>query len=172
MFFHKTLPPTYILSNMTVAGVYTWSYAGGDFEISLRPGPASVFFCEKFMQSASYTSGGIDGGEAGDCKLAVDWKKFGKYQFRKTLASPLTFEGSVEGNEANWRKMEFKRSFSPLELALFGDNGLGTVWNFAYEGGEFEVQFMTDGYNHFNCPKFPGKICYEFFANFKTISIL
>ncbi len=119
---------------MSASGIYTWSYAGGSFEVALRP-LAGVFFCEKFMSAATYTASGDE--------LAVDWKKFGKYNFRKTSSSPVTFDGSAEGNESNWRKMEFKREFSAMELALFGEAGLGTVWNFAYEGGEFEVQIYA-----------------------------
>ncbi len=132
------------------SGVYTWSYAGGSFEVSLRPN-SGVFYSEKFPSAASYAF--TDGGNT---SLTVDWKKYGRYTFRRSVENPMNFEGFAEGNEANWRKMEFKRPFSAMETTLFGDNGLGTSWNWSYEGGVFEVIFMTDGYNHFSCPKYPA----------------
>ena len=38
---------------------------------------------------------------------------------------------------------------------LFGVGG-GSEWSFAYDGGEFAVQFKADGYNHFTCPTYPA----------------
>jgi hypothetical protein len=102
---------------MSIFGVYTWTYAGGSFEVSLRPN--SVFYCETFPSAASFTAS--DEGRS----LSVDWKKYGKYNFRRSPENPAVFEGSVEGNEENWRKMELKAPFSAMEIALFGDNGLG-----------------------------------------------
>lgn len=52
--------------------------------------------------------------------------------------------------------MEFLRPFSAEELLVQGEFGAGSVWNFEYEGGSFEVQFMFDSYNHFNCPSYPA----------------
>ena len=62
----------------------------------------------------------------------------------------------VIGSKDNWRKLEFLRSFTPEEMIVQGDYSCGSVWNFEYAGGAFEVQFMFDSYNHFNCPKFPA----------------
>ena len=32
----------------------------------------------------------------------------------------------------------------------------GSVWDFQYEGGSFEVEFRADSFNHFNCITFPA----------------
>ncbi len=50
--------------------------------------------------------------------------------------SPRLLEGGVAGNTSNWRKAEFVREFTPGEQRLV--NG-GSVWNFEYDQGSFEV---------------------------------
>ena len=47
----------------------------------------------------------------------------------------------------SWRKATLIRAHTPAELCIFG-----SVWNFEYEGGAFEVHFYADG--HFVCPDY------------------
>ena len=51
--------------------------------------------------------------------------------------------------------MSYLRDFNPAELCLFGNAGGGTVWDFAWQNGSFEVEFRSDGFNHFVCNSYP-----------------
>jgi hypothetical protein len=62
---------------------------------------------------------------------------------------------SSGGKDSRWRKATFERELSATETLLFGVGG-GSEWSFAYDGGEFAVQFKADGFNHFNCPTYPA----------------
>ena len=53
----------------------------------------------------------------------------------KDPASRL-LEGGMLGNISNWRKAEFVRPFSEAEQRLLTG---GSVWNFEYDQGSFEV---------------------------------
>ena len=80
------------------------------------------------------------------------------------------------GNISNWRKAEFARPFSEAEQRLLTG---GSVWNFEYDQGSFEVcakpesmlrllsrlarvtyfwqvEFHADGFNHFVCKQYPA----------------
>jgi len=126
-----------------IFGVYDWSYAGGSFQVALRPN--GTFYCEKYPAQAKW--------QVVDNKLQVDWKNFGQYEF--VIGSSSVIEGSLVGNPSNWRKMSFARAFTETETALLGA-GFGSVWDFAWEGGSFEVEFRVDGYNHFICQSYPA----------------
>jgi hypothetical protein len=51
-------------------GVYSWSYAGGSFQVELRP--FGSFYCKSYPATATWT--------LVDKTLTVDWKKYGKYE--------------------------------------------------------------------------------------------
>lgn len=124
-------------------GFYKWSYAGGDFSVSFRPN--NVFHCAKFPAAATW--------EVQGDKLVVDWKKFGVYEF--SLSGAAVLEGSARGTPTNWRKIEYVRDFNATERLLLA-NGFGSVWDFAWEKGSFEVEFHVDGFNHFVCKQYPA----------------
>jgi hypothetical protein len=125
-------------------GYYVWSYGGGKFEVSLRPN--GIFFCELYKANAKFT--------VENSILTIDWKNYGIYEFQLTNNQDV-IEGSTKGNPSNWRKLEYLKEFSLTEKVLFG-NSLGSIWNFIYEKGSFEVEFHADAYNHFVCKSFPA----------------
>merc|ERR1719265_11534 len=49
-----------------------------------------------------------------------------------------------------------KGGFSASEATLLGAGGAGSEWMFQHEGGEFPVQFRTDGHNDFIRSQFPA----------------
>ena len=70
---------------------------------------------------------------------------------RCTSQGAGSFSGGAVGNPDNWRKMHLVRAFTEAELKL-----LGSSWKFMHPGGEFEVEFHADAYNHFVCTSFPA----------------
>ena len=124
-------------------GVYDWSYAGGTFEVALRPN--NTFYCAKYPAQSSFA--------VTDSKLYVDFGKYGQYEF--SLGNPDLLEGSLRGDPSKWRKLAFKRDFNETETAILGA-GFGSVWNFEWEKGAFEIELRVDGYNHFICPTYPA----------------
>lgn len=133
---------------MINTGVYTWQYAGGAFPVTLRPN--GVFHCGQFPALASW-SAEEQGGIAK--RLFIDWKNFGKYEFG-IAADGSCLEGCSVGNPSNWRKMTWSRPLNDAEKLLMAGEG-GSVWDFQWEKGSFEVEFRVDGYNHFICSSFP-----------------
>jgi len=129
-------------------GIYNWIYSKGSFQVEFRSFN-QVFYC------SSYAVGGSTWQFDGQRTL-VDWKKYGCYEFELKSTEPVVYEGNLVGSKENWRRLEFLRSFTPEELLLQGENSAGTVWNFEYEHGSFEVQFLFDSYNHFICPTYPA----------------
>lgn len=103
----------------SAAGVYTWEYANGRFDVALRPN--SVFYSPKFPASASWSC--VDG------TLRIDWKNYGNYELIKTENG---FEGTAVGKPTSWRKMTYSRPFTDIETLLMG-NGGGSVWNYEWE---------------------------------------
>jgi hypothetical protein len=125
-------------------GLYRWTYKSGQFNVFFRPN--GVFFCSKFP------------GEAGwhitPENLVVNWNNYGTYEF--PIKEDMTnLDGYASGKPENWRKIEYLRDFTYGEKLLLGE-GLGTVWEYQYERGAFEVRFQADGFNHFVCPQFPA----------------
>jgi hypothetical protein len=110
---------------MAAQGIYKWEYAGGSFPVDLRP--QSVFSCPSFPVGGSTWSATPDG------KIAVDFKKYGQYEF-STVGEGL-WEGSVVGAPTNWRKLQYLRAHSAAEVAVLGEHGCGTAWSFQYEKG-------------------------------------
>jgi hypothetical protein len=127
------------------AGVYNWTYQGGSFVVAFRP--RGVFYCEKYPAAASWS--------IASNLLTVNWKNYGSYEFPLKSDSNEKLDGFVQKNPTNWRKIEFIREFNPTERALLGE-GFGTVWNFIYERGQFEIEFRVDGFNHFVCKQYPS----------------
>ncbi len=125
-------------------GVYEWTYSSGKFIVALRPN--GTFYCEKYSAQATWT--------VTDSKLYVDWKNYGQYDFTLTAAVD-TIDGHVHGDASKWRKMTFLRDFNETESAILGA-GFGTVWDFAWEKGSFEIEFRVDGFNHFICKTYPA----------------
>lgn len=108
--------------------------------------PQGVFYCPKYPAKATW--------HLHDGKLLVNWGKFGNFEF------PLTdnldnLDGWAANSQTNWRKLAYKRDFNPTERALLGE-GFGSIWNFEYAKGSFEVELHCDGYNHFVCKQYPA----------------
>lgn len=129
----------------SAAGSYVWSYKSGSFPVTLRPN--GVFFCKDHMAPATWTT------DPATSALLVDWSKYGKYAF--TASGEGQFEGSIVGNADSWRKMKFVQPLTPAEALLLGEGG-GSVWDWEYAGGTFEVEFICDSYNHFVCKEYPA----------------
>ena len=131
-----------------IIGWHDIMWKGGSFEICFRPARNSM--CPMSHAQARW--------EPEDAKVSLDWGKFGKYEFE--VGADKTMEGwNVPRNiddPNNWRKTAFKRPLCAEELTLIGD-GAGSVWDFAWSGGSFPVQFKADGYNHFRCEDFPDQ---------------
>jgi hypothetical protein len=58
------------------------------------------------------------------------------YEFQVKDSASRLLEGGMLGNLANWRKAEFVRPFSEAEQRLLTG---GSVWNFEFDQGSFEV---------------------------------
>ncbi len=128
---------------MMSLGVYEFLHAGGSFHVALRPN--GFFFCAEYAAQATWQVVGSN--------LYIDWKNYGQYEF--AVVNPVSLDGSVIGDSSQWRKMVFLRPFNRTEMAIMGQ-GFGTVWNFEYEHGSFEVEFRCDGFNHFICETYPA----------------
>lgn len=127
------------------SGYYQFNHPGGTINVCLRNG--GVFYCPQFPVGGSTWYVDINN------VLQIDWKKYGKYELEITAAG--TMEGGVVGNHANWRKMVFISPLTNADNLLIG-NGGGSVWNFEFEGGAFEVEFRCDSLNHFICNTYPA----------------
>lgn len=107
-----------------------------------------VFFKRCSLAAATWSYDAASG------VVNVDWKKYGNYQLTRTGSGSL--EGSVAGNPSKWRKMDLVRAFTPAELLLFGEGG-GSVWEMTWEKGSVgEIEFRTDGFNHFVSNSYPA----------------
>ena len=107
--------------------------------------PSGVFYCMQYSSSSKW--------EATSSGITIDWKNYGQYELNIAGANELV--GCQKGKPANWRKMNFLRPFNECETAMMGGGG-GSVWNFEWEGGSFEVEFRCDGFNHFVCNTYPA----------------
>ncbi len=58
------------------------------------------------------------------------------YLFQVKDLTSRRMEGGMLGTPLNWRKAEFVRPFSEAEQRLLTG---GSVWNFEYDQGSFEV---------------------------------
>jgi len=138
------------MSAADVVGWYDFEWARGSFEVCFRP--AGHFFCPKFQAPArwTFTDGVVD----------IDWAKFGKYSLKfdaqaKMMDGGLVVDSGKEPAETDWRKAKHLRQLSPVEALIIG-KGAGSLWDFEWSGGKFEVEFKADGYNHFKCSQFPA----------------
>lgn len=132
---------------MLRVGFYNWSYKSGQFLVSFRP--SGIFHCAKYPGKATWS---VDANGL----LTVIWQNYGVYEFPLSAPGATTIEGGVQGNPSNWRRLEYIRDFTPTERLVLGEHGYGSVFNFIYEKGAFEVEFRADGFNHFNCPQYPA----------------
>lgn len=107
-------------------GHYKWMYAGSPsgFDVALRPN--GLFY------SSLYGSGKYE--FSSDNRLAIDWKKYGKYEFNPPSSDGL-FQGGAVGDASQWRNMQFVKPFDECEQVLMGEGGIGTEWNFEWQGG-------------------------------------
>jgi hypothetical protein len=133
---------------MVNPGVYSWSHAGGSFPVCLRP--SGIFYCAQYASAAKWD---LQNGPDESKNLSIDWKNYGQYELR--VVGDGLLEGSQKGKLNNWRRMTFTRAFNEHEELMMG-TGSGTVWNFEWEKGHFEVEFRCDGYNHFICNSYPA----------------
>jgi len=136
---------------MDILGIEGWhefSHPGGSFEVCLRPG--GVFFCPTYHAASRWCN------KPGSSVIAIAWEQYGCYELEVTSQSPFKLAGSIVGSPADWRKMEPRRALSAAETKLLGVRGTGTQWKFSYNGGEFDVQFRADSYNHFICQTYPA----------------
>lgn len=120
-------------------GIYEFGHPGGAFEVHCRP--HGKFFAPKFQAKSAWL--------LHEGKLQVDFGKFGQYEF--VQQEPGAWKGGAVGNPENWRTMKFVRPFSAAEIKL-----LGSRWSLIHPGGEFEVEFHADAFNHFVCHSFPA----------------
>jgi hypothetical protein len=128
---------------MDISGHYNWIYANGQFPILLRPN--GVFCCPKFPAASTWSQDGD--------QVTINWGKYGIYNMKAT--TPVLLEGHTATNPSDWRKMEKVKALSDTEKLLLGDGG-GSVWDFQWEKGSFEVEFICDSINHFVCKQFPA----------------
>jgi hypothetical protein len=128
---------------MELSGHYNWIYPSGQFPVCLRSN--GVFCCPSFPASSTWQ-------QQGDL-IQINWGKYGVYNLKQTSIS--TLEGHSSTNPQDWRKMEKIKDLSDSEKVLLG-NGGGSVWNFEWEKGSFEVEFLCDSINHFVCKQFPA----------------
>lgn len=133
---------------MALPGIYTWAYGGGSFPVCLRQ--SGVFYCAQYSSAAKWN---LATNPDHSSKLSIDWKNYGQYELKQVGEGQ--FEGSQTGKPNNWRKMAFLRPFNDHEMLMMGGGG-GSVWNFEWEKGAFEVEFRCDGYNHFICKSYPA----------------
>ena len=123
------------------SGHYLFSYAGGTFPVDLRP--SGVFYCSQFPAQAKYT--------VQENNMMIDWANYGKYVLQLEAAG--SWSGHKLEDASSWRKLTFSAPFIAEESLLMG-NGVGSVWGFQWEKGEFEIEFCCDGFNHFVCREF------------------
>lgn len=114
--------------------------------MALRPN--GVFYCSKYPTKANW--------RVADNKLTVEFGKYGNYEFTLPAGGDGSIDGRALDNQANWRKLTHKRNFNPTETLLLGEHGYGSVWNFEYAKGSFEIEFRCDAYNHFVCKTYPS----------------
>jgi hypothetical protein len=131
-------------------GIYEWAYSAGRFEVALRPN--KVLYCAEYQAQAKWD---IAEENVLAKVLRVDFKNFGQYEFVVTSDASAPIQGSVAGVPEKWRTLTFLRPFNETEIAVLGQ-GHGTVWSFQYSHGHFEIEFRTDGYNHFICKDYPA----------------
>ena len=86
--------------------------------------------------------------------LSLTHLLLGKYEFASADSNGL-FSGSLIGTPSSWRTMQYTGGLSEIDTILLG-NGGGSVWNFEYEKGAFEVEFRCDAFNHFICTLYPA----------------
>lgn len=140
-------------------GVYNWTYAGGSFEVEFRPN--GVFYCKNYAVSGSNW-------KIQDNILVVDFKKYGVYVFPTNNNGII--EGYAQNDQNNWRRLQFVSNLSDVFNLIANANGAGSVWQFHWEGGSFEVQFHVDTFQHFVCPQFPAHSHWTILNN-STIAI-
>ena len=124
-------------------GVYNFEYAGGQFEVHLRP--AERFFAPLYQAKSKWSF------DADGKMMTVDFAKYGMYELRLEDEVAKTFVGAAKGNSESWRKMIFKRPFTKAELMLFD-----SLWEFQHPRGSFSIEFRADAFNHFVCDDFPA----------------
>jgi hypothetical protein len=98
------------MSYQLKTGVWSWSYAGGEFEVSFVEG--GEFVCVDYPAQATWS------GCCGTCseKITVDWANFGNYTMKMT-EDGKSMEGCYTGYPDDWRKAVFLREHTSEELA-------------------------------------------------------
>lgn len=133
-----------------MAGVYSFSHPGGEFEVHLRH--KGRFWAPKFQCKSTWQL-------ESDGSLSINFVQYGKYalermqdeSWRSRFGQSSDWSGSAVGKPDSWRTMVKQRSFSTAERAL-----MDSRWEFEHAGGSFEVEFRADAFNHFVCEKFPA----------------
>jgi hypothetical protein len=93
---------------MAEAGVWSWTYQGGEFEVNFVAG--GEFVCPSYPAHAHWNM-------TSETTLFIDWGKFGKYEMK--MASATEMSGSYQGHPESWRKGVFKRAHTQEESAAF-----------------------------------------------------
>jgi hypothetical protein len=152
-------------------GFYKWSFEGGEFAVGILPN--NVFYCSSYPVHGGVwnilpnAKNSVDAMNT-TSSLVIDWKRYGVYEFPITSddhgrigpthihGRDLVLCGQCRGEQSNtsWRKMQFVREFTPLEKKLMG-HGFGSVWDFSWSKGCFEVKFHFDSFHHFVCDLCP-----------------
>jgi len=91
------------------AGVWTWKYRYGEFEVHfLEDG---TFVCPSYPAGNSRWSLHAGG------KVRVDWGKYGEYDMQ--MSSPAEMKGSLAGSAKDWRTAQFVREHTLAEKAVY-----------------------------------------------------
>ena len=126
-------------------GIYSFEWRGGTFDVQLRSG--GEFWCSSYpaLSAWSFSSS----------VLEIDWGTYGEFVLRRQ-GSGDELVGGVRGDEEfQWRKMTFKRSFTPQEKLL-----CGSVWMMHFVDAEpRRVEFRADG--RLRCPSYPCSFTYQ-----------
>ena len=138
--------PSDATGDTLLVGYYSFHWRGGTFDVQLRNG--GEFWCPIFPALATWSF------STSTSTLEIDWGKYGNYVLRKQGEE---FVGGVRGDEElHWRRMCFKRSFTPQELLL---SGSAWMMHFVDEAPQ-RVEFHADG--RFRCPSAPSPCAFSY----------
>jgi hypothetical protein len=93
------------------AGVWTWKYRAGEFEVHVLED--GTFVCPSYPAEHSRWSLHAGG------KVRVHWGKYGQYDMQ--MSSPAEMKGSLAGSAKDWRTAQFVREHTLAEKAAYSN---------------------------------------------------
>ena len=93
---------------MSIAGVWSWSYSGGAFEVNFVAG--GEFVCTSYPAHSHWTMEGN--------QIKIDWSKYGKYEM-DVDCDGKSMVGFYSGYPDEWRKAVFVREHTAEETEQF-----------------------------------------------------